>query len=194
MTNVTIDAAGNVTLPQDIRQRYDFAPDTPIRLIETRNGVLLVPLTCEPMSAELLAELEQWQALSVQSLGDVSLRGHRRMTIGDVYWADLPTGAGHAQAGRRPVIIVQGARASTLLPTVLIVPLTTRLEALRFPGTVLVESNLDNGLRRDSAALVHVPRNGVWKSGYKRTYPSRRLRQASSRTPIPHPHFWGTCT
>lgn len=39
-------------------------------------------------------------------------------------------------------------------PTVLMVPLTTRLEALRFPATVLVEPDEQNGLRRPSVALV----------------------------------------
>jgi mRNA-degrading endonuclease toxin of MazEF toxin-antitoxin module len=34
------------------------------------------------------------------------------------------------------------------------VPLTTQLDALRFPGTVLVDADQDNGLRRPSVALV----------------------------------------
>jgi mRNA-degrading endonuclease toxin of MazEF toxin-antitoxin module len=76
------------------------------------------------------------------------------MNVGDVYWIDLPPRGGHAQAGRRPGIIVQGARSSAQLPTVLLVPLTTQLEALRFPGTVLVETDETNGLRRRSVALV----------------------------------------
>ncbi|MCS7064877.1 MAG: type II toxin-antitoxin system PemK/MazF family toxin, partial [Fimbriimonadales bacterium] len=36
----------------------------------------------------------------------------------------------------------------------LMVPLTTRLDALRFPGTVLIEPSEQNGLRRASVALV----------------------------------------
>jgi mRNA-degrading endonuclease toxin of MazEF toxin-antitoxin module len=34
------------------------------------------------------------------------------------------------------------------------VPLTTQLSALRFPGTVLVDADHENGLRRPSVALV----------------------------------------
>lgn len=34
------------------------------------------------------------------------------------------------------------------------VPLTTQLDALRFPGTVLVDADRSNGLRRPSVALV----------------------------------------
>jgi mRNA interferase MazF len=36
----------------------------------------------------------------------------------------------------------------------LIVPLTSQLDALRFPGTVLVEPDARNGLRLPSVALV----------------------------------------
>jgi hypothetical protein len=40
-----------------------MAPATPVRIIETRGGVLLVPLGKTPMSPELAEELAQWQAL-----------------------------------------------------------------------------------------------------------------------------------
>ncbi len=76
------------------------------------------------------------------------------MAVGDVHWVDFPPRAGHAQAGHRPAIVVQGAVASARLPTILLVPLTTQLDALRVPGTVLVEPDIDNGLRRPSVALV----------------------------------------
>jgi len=76
------------------------------------------------------------------------------MTVGDLHWVDFPAGAGRAQAGRRPAIIAQGADACARLPTVLVVPLTTQQDALRFPGTVLVEPDAENGLRRPSVALV----------------------------------------
>lgn len=76
------------------------------------------------------------------------------MNPGDVHWVEFPAGAGRAQAGRRPAIIVQAAAASARLPTVLLIPLTTRQDALRFPGTVLVEPDPVNGLRRASVALV----------------------------------------
>ena len=51
---------------------------------------------------------------------------------------------GHAQAGH-PAAIVQSA---TGLPIALIIPLTSQLDALRFTGTVLVEADAQNGLRR----------------------------------------------
>jgi len=76
------------------------------------------------------------------------------MNAGDVVWVDFPPRAGRAQAGRRPAIIAQTAVASDRLPTVLLVPLTTQQDALRFPGTALVEPDGSNGLRHASVALV----------------------------------------
>jgi mRNA-degrading endonuclease toxin of MazEF toxin-antitoxin module len=76
------------------------------------------------------------------------------MSVGEVHWVEFPARGGHAQAGRRPAIVVQGRAASLSLPTVLLVPLTSQLDALRFPGTVLVEADTQNGLHRASVALV----------------------------------------
>lgn len=75
------------------------------------------------------------------------------MTLGDLHWVDFAPKGGHAQAGRRPAIVVQSQRASTRIPTILVIPLTSQLDALRFPGTVLIESNPDSGLRRASVAI-----------------------------------------
>jgi hypothetical protein len=70
------------------------------------------------------------------------------MKPGDLYWVDFPAGGGHAQSGRRPAIVLQTADAIAVLPTVLLIPLTTQLDALRFPGTALVQMDRLNGLRR----------------------------------------------
>jgi len=66
--NLTVEDGGKITLPETVRDRYRLAQDTPIRMIETQNGILLVPLTNEPMSAALRAELEEWQSLGNESL------------------------------------------------------------------------------------------------------------------------------
>ena len=58
---------GKVALPGDIRDRYGLADHTAIRIIETQNGLLLVPLTNEPMSEMLSAELEEWQSLGSEA-------------------------------------------------------------------------------------------------------------------------------
>jgi mRNA-degrading endonuclease toxin of MazEF toxin-antitoxin module len=76
------------------------------------------------------------------------------VNAGELYCVEFPSGSGRAQAGRRPAIIVQAATASAKLPTVLVIPLTTQQDALRFPGTLLVEPDRANQLRAVSIALV----------------------------------------
>lgn len=76
------------------------------------------------------------------------------MKVADLYWVEFPTGAGRAQAGRRPAVVIQATAATQRLPTVLMMPLTTQLDALRFPGTVLLEPDGHNHLRRPSVVLV----------------------------------------
>jgi len=75
------------------------------------------------------------------------------MNVGDLYWVEFPPRNGHVQARRRPAIVVRDAAATSRLPTILLVPMTTQLAALRFPGTVLVDVDAENGLRRASVAL-----------------------------------------
>ena len=69
MEILTVGPAGQIELPDDVRDRYGMAPATPIRIIETRGGVLLVPLGDAPMSPELAEEFAQWQALGTASWG-----------------------------------------------------------------------------------------------------------------------------
>lgn len=73
------------------------------------------------------------------------------MKVGEIYWTRLASRGGREQAGRRPGIILQ---KDTSLPTVLLVPLTTQQDALRFSGTVLIEPDLENSLPNISVALV----------------------------------------
>ncbi len=58
---------GKITLPQDVVGRYGLENHAPVRMIETRNGILLIPLTDEPMSESLRREIEEWQALGTES-------------------------------------------------------------------------------------------------------------------------------
>lgn len=73
------------------------------------------------------------------------------MNVGEIFLVEFPARGGRAQAGRRPAIVVQ---ITSALPTVLLIPLTTQQDALRFSGTILVEPNANNHLRRPSVALV----------------------------------------
>jgi bifunctional DNA-binding transcriptional regulator/antitoxin component of YhaV-PrlF toxin-antitoxin module len=67
MTRLMVGRGGEITLPEPMRERYGLAPDTPVRIIETRNGILLIPLTDLPMSPELAQELTDWQSLSAET-------------------------------------------------------------------------------------------------------------------------------
>ena len=65
---LVMEAGGKVTIPEALRRRYGFAPNTPVRVIETHSGILLVPLTDAPMSDGLNAELAAWQSLGADTL------------------------------------------------------------------------------------------------------------------------------
>ena len=58
------------------------------------------------------------------------------------------------QAGIRPAVILQEDQATAALPTVLIVPFTSSQATLRFPGTLSVQPDGQNGLTVPSVALV----------------------------------------
>jgi bifunctional DNA-binding transcriptional regulator/antitoxin component of YhaV-PrlF toxin-antitoxin module len=67
MPNLSVEASGAIRLPDELRERYGFHKDTPVRVIETRNGILLVPLTDAPVSPELARELAEWQSMAASS-------------------------------------------------------------------------------------------------------------------------------
>ena len=76
------------------------------------------------------------------------------MTIGDIHWVDIPDTGGREQAGRRPAIVIQNDEFARSLPTVLLIPLSSAIAALRFPGTAQIKANKTSGLKTDSVALV----------------------------------------
>ena len=76
------------------------------------------------------------------------------MTIGEIHWVELPDSGGREQAGRRPAIVIQNDDYAGSLPTVLVVPLSSAIAALRFPGTAPIKADKSSGLRIDSVALV----------------------------------------
>ncbi len=61
---------------------------------------------------------------------------------------------GHEQAGQRPAIAVQTDTTAGSLPTLMVVPLTGQLDALRFPHTIRVDPSETNGLTMPSVLLV----------------------------------------
>lgn len=63
-----LEEGGKITLPDSLRIQHQITSETPIRIIETTSGILLVPITGEPMSAELAAELAAWQSHAADAL------------------------------------------------------------------------------------------------------------------------------
>ena len=72
------------------------------------------------------------------------------MKKGEIWLVELPSNNGHEQAGTRPVIIL----AETKINIAIILPLTSNLQALRFPDTIEVKPTHENGLKAISVALV----------------------------------------
>lgn len=80
------------------------------------------------------------------------------MKRGDVVRVELPRpegSPGKEQFGSRPAIVLQDDRDIANLSTVLIVPLTSRLAATRFPGSFTVSPTGANGLDTESVVLTH---------------------------------------
>jgi len=77
------------------------------------------------------------------------------MARGDVLRIDFPIsqGPGSEQTGTRPAIVVDIDLPSGNLPTLVVVPLTSQLNAQRFPYTFVVAPSLHNGLTAPSVAL-----------------------------------------
>jgi mRNA interferase MazF len=76
------------------------------------------------------------------------------MNKGEVWRVRLPSVPGHTQAGERPAVIVQNDPFIATLPTVLVVPFTSKQAATRFDGTLVVQPDSQNGLTAVSVALV----------------------------------------
>lgn len=76
------------------------------------------------------------------------------MRRGEVWWADLGPYRYREQTGRRPIVIWQSDVLTSLLQSVLVIPLTTNLDRANLAGTAVVKASPDQGLREDSVALV----------------------------------------
>ena len=75
------------------------------------------------------------------------------MKRGEIWWADLGAYRPKEQTGRRPVVIWQSDSLTSVLQSVLVVPLTTNLNRAHLAGTALVDSST-GGPPEDSVALA----------------------------------------
>lgn len=79
------------------------------------------------------------------------------MARGDVWLVELPSSGnkpGREQIGTRPAVVVQTDSDEARLPTTIVVPMTSRQDAERFPFTILIEPSNQNGISRRSILLV----------------------------------------
>ncbi len=72
------------------------------------------------------------------------------MKKGDICIINLVAGVGHEQYGQRPAILISDTKTGI----VIVIPLTTNLEALRFPFTLAILPDNENNLKEESMALV----------------------------------------
>jgi mRNA interferase MazF len=74
------------------------------------------------------------------------------MRRGDIYYADLNPVIGSEQGERRPVLIVQNAKGIRYSPTVIVVPITGKLNKASIPTHAYIPKS--SGLGKDSLALT----------------------------------------
>lgn len=87
------------------------------------------------------------------------------MKRGELWWADLGPFRPREQTGRRPVILWQSDALTSVLQSVLVIPLTTNLDRANLAGTAIVQASPKQGLPEDSVALAFqmraVPKNAL---------------------------------
>lgn len=71
------------------------------------------------------------------------------MKKGEIWFVELPEGKGHEQKGERPAIVLGRANGLTI-----VVPLTGSIDKAVFSFTLHIEPSPENGLNKDSIALI----------------------------------------
>ena len=75
----------------------------------------------------------------------------REIKRGDIYKADLSPVVGSEQGGIRPVVIVQNDMGNRYSPTIIVVPITTRLNKKNLPTHTKINNS---NLLKESIALM----------------------------------------
>ena len=70
-------------------------------------------------------------------------------SAGELWWVDLPGGAGREQRGRRPALVLGKANGMGI-----VMPLTTNPSAANLKFTYSIMPSKENGLREESIVLV----------------------------------------
>ena len=75
------------------------------------------------------------------------------MKRGELWWANLGAHRPREQTGRRPVVVWQSDALTSVLQSVLVVPLTTNTERAKLAGTAVIAAT-ELGPPTDSIALA----------------------------------------
>ena len=68
----------------------------------------------------------------------------------DIWWVELPHQDGHAQAGRRPAVIIADEPDNRFS---IVLPITTNLDCSRFKCTLRIDPGPENQLQAPSVVL-----------------------------------------
>ena len=71
---------------------------------------------------------------------------------GDIWYANLNPAKGSEQAGERPVVIISGNTLNSMLPIVIVCPLSAKIKS--YPTCVIVAADKYSGLKKDSEAIT----------------------------------------
>ena len=67
MSALVLGPGGEIALPEQVLRRYGMKPSSAMRIVETGSGILLIPLTRNPMPDELQREITEWQSLGAET-------------------------------------------------------------------------------------------------------------------------------
>ena len=77
------------------------------------------------------------------------------MNRGDIYYTDLNRTIGSEQAGLRPVVILQNDTGNEYSPTVIVAPITSKINSKALiPTHVFIKPLKNNGLKQNSIVLT----------------------------------------
>lgn len=65
--HIRVGPNGEIALPASVRERFGLRPDSHVRVLETRVGILLVPLADARLQPRLAQELGAWQHLGASA-------------------------------------------------------------------------------------------------------------------------------
>ena len=72
------------------------------------------------------------------------------MEKGEIWLTDLPQQRGKEQVGKRPALIISDTKTSLII----IIPLTSNLELLKYSYTIKINSSEQNLLDKESVAAI----------------------------------------